>query len=246
MRRELQFSEGVISPGAETRREYFRLPGDLAKLARGFRVELPPEHSRDAAALVFSIECVDRVIDSLSEAHDRKRFSASVIALLKGETVANDGAFSPEIRQWLARLREIIQRRRITPEFCRVTGTLLANCEEMRHTRNPAFYVEGATREGRLMVELLLLILGDVATPKFTEFMRGVGGPANLGDKLRDARRDFSAGELAIKPDLIFHARLAYEMFRRVLSLAFRFSGRRRVLVWGLKSLFVELAFVRP
>jgi hypothetical protein len=116
----------------------------------------------------------------------------------------------------------------------------------MRHTRSPDAFVQGAAREGRLMVELLLLILGDVATAKFTEFMRDVGEPANLGDKLRDARRDFSAGELAINPGLKFHTRLAYEMFRRVLSLAFRFCGRWRVLVWGVKSLFVELAFVRP
>lgn len=246
MSRQYQCLGGVINPGAEARREYLRLPGDLAELASGFQVELLQEHYRDAAVLVFSIECVDRVLDSLPEADDRRRFSVAVIALLNGETVANDAVFSPEIRRWLAALREIIQRRRITREFCRVTGTLLANCEEMRHTRNPAAFIEGAAREGRLMVELLLLILGNVATPKFTEFMRGVGEPANLGDKLRDARRDFSAGELAIKPGLIFHARLAYETFRRVFSLAFRFSGRGRVLAWGLKSLFVELALVRP
>jgi hypothetical protein len=246
MTRQLQCLKGAINPGTEARRKYFRLPGDLAELARGFQVNLQPEHRRDAAVLVFSIECVDRILDSLSGADDRRRFSASIIALLKGETVANDAVFLPEIPQWLASLREIIQRRRITPEFCRVTSTLLINCEEMRHVRNPAAFVEGAVREGRLMVELLLLILGNVATPKFTEFMRGVGEPANLGDKLRDARRDFSAGELAINPGLKFHARLAYEMFRRVLSLAFRFSSRWRVLIWGLKSLFVELALVRP
>src|SRR5258708_8369716 len=230
MSRQPQCLGDAISPGTEARREYFRLPHDLAELARGFRIELPPEHRRDAAVLVFSIECVDRVLDSLPEADDRRQFSAAVMALLKGETVANHAVYSSEIRQWLAALREIIQRRLITVEFCRVTSALLANCEEIRHTRNPAAFVEGAAREGRLMVELLLLILGNVATPKFTEFMRGVGEPANLGDKLRDARRDFSAGELAIKPGLIFHARLAFEMFRRVFSLAFRFSGRGRVL----------------
>jgi len=246
MNRQLQRLGGEISPGAETRREYFRLPQDLAELARGFRVELPQEHCRDAAVLVFSIECVDRVLDSLPETGERRQFSMAVIALLKGGTVSNDAILSLEIQQWLARLREIIQRRKITLEFCRVTRALLANCEEMRHTRNATSYVDGAAREGRLMVELLLLILGDVATPKFTEFMREVGEPANLGDKLRDARRDFSAGELAINPGLKFHARLAYEMFRRVLPVAFRFSGRGRVLVWGLKSLFVELALVRP
>jgi hypothetical protein len=246
MSRQLQCLEGAIHPSAEARREYFRLPGDLAELARGFQINLPREHHRDAAVLVFSIECVDRVLDSLSEADERKRFSAAVIALLKGEAVLEIVVFSSEIRQWLDALRKIIQRRQIRPEFCRVTGALLANCEEMRRTRNPAAFVDGAAREGRLMVELLLLILGDVATPNFTEFMREVGEPANLGDKLRDARRDFSAGELAIRPGLKFHARLAYEMFRRVLSLAFRFSGRGRVLAWGLKSLFVELALARP
>ncbi len=58
------------------------------------------------------------------------------------------------------------------------------------------------------MVELLLLTLGDSVTPRSGAFMRQVAGPANLADKLRDARCDFALGELAIKPGLMLHLRL--------------------------------------
>ena len=90
-----------------------------------------------------------------------------------------------------------------------------------------------------------LLILGGTVTPRFRQFMRQVAGPANLGDKLRDARRDFTLGELAIKPGLTLHLRLGCGMFWRILALAFRFCAYRRVLTWGLKSLYHELAWPR-
>jgi hypothetical protein len=77
------------------------------------------------------------------------------------------------------------------------------------------------------MVELLLLILADVSTPSFADFMRRLAGPANLGDKLRDARRDYQCGEIAIRPTWRFRARLACEMVLGYCALAAFVSATR-------------------
>src|SRR5207247_5007448 len=120
----------------------------------------------------------------------RARFSASVVSCLRGEGLLND-AVPPELAAWLAQLREVAQRRRVHGLFCEIARDLLRNSEQMRTTRSRTQFIGCAVREGRLMVELLLLILADVSTPTFDCFMRRLSEPANLSDKLRDAGRDF-------------------------------------------------------
>ncbi|MDB6121470.1 MAG: hypothetical protein JWQ71_463 [Pedosphaera sp.] len=237
--------EYVINPGPKVRPEYLRLPRDLVDLARGFNLDLPEEYQRDAAILVFSIECTDRVLDAIPTPLGRAQFSRKVIECLQGHASGHND-FTPELLAWLLRLERLIRRRQIGSKFCEIVYVLLANSEQMRNTQSSSMFVKGAVKEGRLMVELLLLILGHAGTPQFNEFMRRVGEPANLGDKLRDAHRDFAFGELAIKPGLIFHFRLIYEMLRRVGCLAFRFGGHWRILAWGFKSLFVEVILIKP
>jgi len=138
-----------------------------------------------------------------------------------------------------------MHRRGVARPFRRITAALLGNAEQMRTTRSLARFVDGAVREGRWMVELLLLILGEWSTPKFDEFMRRLAAPANLVDKLRDAGRDFARGEICIHPGLRFRLCLGREIFAQILRLAPFCVGRRGLLGWGVHSLCRELA-ARP
>ena len=235
----------TVEVGTTVRQEYLNLPRDLRELARGFNLDLPLDCQQDAAILVFAIECVDRILDSLPDPVERAQFAADVLAVLERKTSTPNNPLAPEVRERLSQLHEVIHRRDISGSFCRITRRILRNSEQMRTTRRSVFYIEAALAEGRWMVELLLLILGDAVTPRFREFMRQVAGPANLGDKLRDARQDFTLGELAIKPGFMLHLRLGCGMLWRIMALALRFCAYRRVLTWGLKSLYHELALPR-
>ena len=234
----------TLHPGAAVRREYFKLPRDLAALASSFAIALPAQVQGDAAVLTFSIECADRLLDAIPQASRRARFSASVVSCLRGEGFFNDD-LTPELAGWLAQLREAAERRRVHGAFCQIVCELLANSEVMRTTPRQGGFIECAVREGRLMVELLLLILADVSTPPFDCFMRRLSEPANLGDKLRDAGRDFRRGEMALRPTLAFRARLVYEILRRTFSLGILYAGHGRLLGWGIQSLFTELIWFR-
>ena len=234
----------TLHPGASVRREYFKLPRDLAALTSSFGIALPSHVQRDAAVLTFSIECADRLLDAIPQASRRARFSASVVSCLRGEGFFNDD-LTPELAGWLAQLREAAERRRVLGAFCQIVRELLANSEVMRTTPRHGGFIECAVREGRLMVELLLLILADVSTPPFDCFMRRLSEPANLGDKLRDAGRDFRRGEMALRPTLAFRARLVYEILRRTFSLGILYAGHGRLLRWGIQSLFTELIWFR-
>ena len=237
----------TLHPGAAVRSEYFKLPRDLAALTSSFGISLPVQVQRDAAVLTFSIECADRLLDAIPQVSRRAQFSASVVACLRGDR--GEGFFNddltPELAGWLAQLREVAERRRVHGAFCEIVRELLANSEVMRTTPRHGGFIECAVREGRLMVELLLLILADVSTPPFDCFMRRLSEPANLGDKLRDAGRDFRRGEMALRPTLAFRARLVYEILRRTFSLGILYAGHGRLLGWGIQSLFTELIWFR-
>ena len=130
----------TLHPGAAARREYFKLPRDLAALTGSFGIALPAQVQRDAAVLTFSIECADRLLDAIPQTSRRARFSASVVSCLRGEGLLND-AVPPELAAWLAQLREVAQRRRVHGLFCEIARDLLRNSEQMRTTRSRTQFI---------------------------------------------------------------------------------------------------------
>jgi hypothetical protein len=266
------------------RREYLKLPRDLAALTRSFGIVLSPQLQRDTSALAFAIECTDRLLDAIPEAGGRGKFSTDVLSFFRGENALNplfapcalepqegpitpsggEGGpavagpgegiqghhglspdLTPELIGWLARLKEVAERHHVHAEFREITCELLCNSEQMRTTQSDSRFVDCAVREGQLMVELLLLILAEVSTPSFADFMRRLAGPANLGDKLRDARCDYQRGEITIRPTWKFRARLACEMSSRVLRLTGFCIGNARLMTWGICSVCTELFWFR-
>ena len=236
--------ESLPVPGPNVRREYLRLPRELNALARGFDLALPPQLQHDAAVLALAIECTDRYLDPIPQAERRAQFGAEVLACLRGESSVQ-GNLAPELTAWLVQLKEVAKRHRASAEFRDIVSLLFRNSERMRRTRSHTRFVVCALREGRLMVELLLLVLAKASTPQFNSFMRQLSGPANLIDKLRDAGRDFRRGEIALKPTLRFRACLASEIFGRTAQLVGVSLVHLRLVQWGMQSLFRELGWVR-
>src|ERR1051325_7196897 len=141
------------------RREYFKLPRDLEVLARSFGIVLSTELQRDAAVLTFAIECADRMLDAIPEANERARFAGDVLACLRGDSA---DALAAELSDWVKQLREASERHGVHREFCQITRQLFENSEQMRAAREHDRFIDCVVREGRLMVEMLLLILAEV------------------------------------------------------------------------------------
>lgn len=238
------FGEEPLVPGPATRTEYLKLPRDLAALARCFGIMLPAQIERDAATLAFTIECTDRLLDAIPQADRRILFGNAILSYLEGGGRSDDGV-TIELAGWLAQLREVAVRHGVSDRFREIVCELLSNSEYMRTTQSHARFVDCAVKEGRLMVEMLLLILKGISTPQFESFMRRLSEPANLGDKLRDAHRDYQHGEIAIQPTWKLRGRLACEMFCRVLCLARFCASNARLMIWGIRSMFTELFWFR-
>jgi hypothetical protein len=230
----------LFVPGPAVRPEYCKLCRDLGVLSRSFGIILPAQLEGDAAALTFSIECADRLLDAIPHADGRARLSAAILSFWQNDDSSND-ELTPELVTWLGRLREIAERHAVTDAYHEIIRELLRNSECMRMMQSHREFVACVILEGRLMVELLLLVLAKSSTSRFDSFMRQLSEPANLLDKLRDARRDFARGEIAAKPTLTFRARLMWEMAWRAARLACLAALNWRVLRWAVESLFNEL-----
>jgi hypothetical protein len=232
------------SVGPDTRPEYLKLPRYLAALTNSFGITLPWRAQCDAAILTFSIECADRLLDAIPQLACRKQFGVDIVLRLRGVCPSNE-QLTPELAGRLARLEEIARRRGVEGKLCEIVAELLRNCEAMRTTCRPSEFAECTAREGRLMVELLLLLIGEWTTREFDAFMRCVAAPANFSDKLRDAARDFQRGEIAIRPTLAFRMGLCWELFWRTLRLLPFCVGDWRLTRWGVQAVFTELIWFR-
>jgi hypothetical protein len=208
-------------------------------IAAAFQVRLSRQSVHDATVLAWAVECIDRTLDALPAEEERRSLAGAILKHLEQGPAAGE-AMSFELTGWLDRLAETMRRLEIEEPFLRVSGVLLANCERMRSTPKAGCFIECALTEGRLLVELLLLILQGSTTPQFDGFFRRLAGPANLVDKLVDARRDYKHGELGFRPGLFFYARLTGALFKRLLPLVPAVALRPRLCCWGVRSMAVH------
>ena len=107
----------------------------------------------------------------------------------------------------------------------------------MRHAVRADVYIAAVVREGHLTAALALLVAGPACGRPFRRFFFRLGGPANVVDKLLDARGDFARGELRLRPGLALHARLAASIALRAPALFASHPRWWRVVGLGVRYL---------
>jgi hypothetical protein len=217
------------------RPEYLRLARDLERLVAGFGGRLEDGVRQDVITLIAAVECIDRLVDVLPERSDRERLGADVLRALR------DGSTSPEwgeeLRARTAGLRDVLVRRDVVAPFLAIARDALHNAERLRECRTHDEYVARVVAEGRLTTKLALTVAGDVCGDDFVRFFVWLGEPANLVDKLRDARGDAARGEMVLSPGPGLHLRLAAEILRRLPRLLRPYPRPFWLLAWGAKYL---------
>jgi hypothetical protein len=218
------------------RPEYQRLARDLERLVADFGGRLEHAVREDVITLMAAIECIDRLVDVLPERGDRERLGAEVLRALR------DGRAPPEweeeLRARTAELREVLVRRDVLDPFLAIARDALRNAEGLRECRTHDEYVARVVAEGRMTTQLALTVAGDACGDEFARFFVSLGEPANLVDKLRDARGDAARGEIVLEPGPGLHVRLAKEILRRLPGLLRLHPRPLWLLAWGAKYLF--------
>lgn len=229
------------------REEWTRLAQDMRMLVRLFDFELPQDTWSDVDVYTRAIDCFDRVIDGIDDDNTRKHAGSLLIeCLLIDDTLFSSSAVSKKVEQEmnekLSALRRILRRREVTVAFCEKMKEALSCSEALRDVDTLRRYVFLSNKEGALASELLVILLGNEAPPSFQNFLVAVGGPANVLDNFRDARRDFQEGVLPLRPGVRLHLRLAASFMRHGLRALRRTPAPLRLARWGLSELVRPIA----
>ena len=203
------------------RPEYLKLAHGFPALAASFGCAIPAAAQRELVEFTMAMECIDRELDAEANADLRRGLAEAIVA----GTVDRPR----ELADHVARLHVIAP-----PSLWDTAKRALANSERMRRTRDPRAFIACVEEEGRLTVAMMLAIVGPFCSPPLERFLRRVSELANLVDKLIDARADFARGEMALRPGVRVHARLATAILENLPGALWSHPNWPRFAMWGL------------
>jgi hypothetical protein len=223
-----------------TRPEYGRLAEEFRLLARAFGHDLAPRIVGDVARLTSAIERIDRWVDEACLAAVRRERWRGVIAILSEEPGVP--RLPAELADAAHDLRRLGRERHGRARIRRIVRDEAKTSERIRGARSAAVYVRAVEREGRLTAALALIVAGASCGPSFRRFFFRLAAPANLVDKILDAKEDHARGEIALRPGVRLYGALLWALLRRVVMLLA--TTPRFVLVLGLarRYLFPSIA----
>ena len=231
----------------QEREEWMRLAQDMRMLVRLFGFTLSEERWSDVDDYTRAIDCLDRIVDDVEDAADRLLILNAAVALLEQNEALDDGTqcsvhtqhlvLGGELESKLTSLRSVLRRQNSVAVFCAKLQEAAACSEAIRTVGSRRRYALLTRKEGELASELFVLLLGDDVPLRFREFLVHVGGPANLLDNLRDARRDHDDGILPLRPGIRLHLTLAWMLVRSGFDVVKSSPAPFRIAMWGLSEL---------
>lgn len=216
------------------RPEYAALAAEFERLAAPFGDRVDDRLRSDIARLAAAIERVDRVVDDATDDHTRRALWRSVVERMDGGT---HGTIPEELRAGTDELRAIGEERGVLVRLRRIVAKEAKTSEAMRVARSSRVFVPLVLREGRLTAALALIVAGSACSPRFRRFFFRLGGPANLVDKIKDAKDDHARGEIRLTPSLLLYARLLTSLVGRTVGLLTSHPRPLSIVSLGLRYL---------
>lgn len=220
--------EGGIRP------EYAALAAEFELLAVPFGDRVDDRLRADIARLARAIERIDRVVDEAPDDDVRRAHWRFVLDGMNGEL---DATVPRDLREGAGELRAIGQERAVLSRLRRIVAKEATTSEAMRVACSPRAFVPLVLREGRLTAALALVIAGPACSRRFRRFFFRLGGPANLIDKIKDAKDDHARGEIRLAPSLFLYVRLFASLLARSVVLMTSHPKPASIVALGLRYL---------
>lgn len=218
----------------EPRPEYAALAAEFARLAAPFGDRVDDRLRHDISRLATAIERVDREVDDAPDDDTRRARWAIVVERMAGHTHA---PAPDDLRAGADELRAIGQERNVLARLRRIVAAEAKTSEAMRSAPSSNAFVPLVLREGRLTAALALVVAGAACSPRFRRFFFRLGGPANLVDKIKDAKEDHARGELRFAPSLPHYFRLFASLLARSAALISSHPRPLSIVRLGLRYL---------
>jgi hypothetical protein len=224
----------------QVRSVYRKLHADFQVLTRPFGIRISRELDQDLAHLIGAIDVVDRELDGIEGADQRKAFGVALLRYLRGSAFAVDhDSDSIELVSRIRVLRRIIVRRKIQASFCKTVEEILRNTEAKRQSMNASQMIGHLITEWRSTGHLTVLFLGNHSTPEFEKFFHLACEMMPAIDTIQDARSDYRKGQMKIRPSIGFYLKLVAVLGLPLPKLFYLFPARWSLFKYAI-SFFAE------
>lgn len=220
---------------------YRRMHTEFRLLTSAFGIEVDKETRQHLGRLITAIDAVDRHLDGMQSADDRSGFGRSMVSYLSGRSDRLEVACgSKELVNRSRSLKSSIIRRGIQAPFCDTVERILECGEAKRRARSQAVMIHAMREEWYLSGRLTVLTLGSHTNPRFEKFFDLCCRTMSSVDLLQDARDDYRAGQMSVRPNVWLYVRLCVNLFAAIPRLLWRFPKPRLLLRYTLNMLMAE------
>jgi hypothetical protein len=147
-----------------------------------------------------------------------------------------------ELATATADLRALSEERGVLERVRRIVAKEAATSEAIRAARTHRAFLRAIEREGRLTAALALAIAGRACGRAFRRFFFRLAAPANIVDKILDAKDDHARGEMALRPSLVLYGYLFGALIVRGIALVTSCPRPIFLTRLGLRYLFPKEA----
>lgn len=223
------------SSASAVRSEYERVVPHILNLCRDFGLDPQAMQSLNLAALMRSLECLDRYYDAITDDKQAERFVQDVFLFLQTQEgilrSIRPVVLPDDLTRNLVTLREVLHQTQSMQDFMDHTSALTRLSRQAREITDIREYIRSSLLQGEIMGELVLKVLDFPEAPEhFSNFMIRVAAAGNLFDDYFDAHMDHASGQLAIKPGFMFKAAFQLVLTEKAAWIAAHHPNKPRAL----------------
>jgi len=225
-----------------TRSIYKKLSDEFHVLTEAYSVSLDERTKLFLDHLILAIDEVDQAVDEIETKVNRDDITNSILKYLSNQEFTwNHKLASPILATKIQILKSIVLELKVSARFHKAVVNIFHFTEVKRHTTDPKELIELVRKEGQATAELPLSIMQIEPTHAFGLFFQHLCMLMGIADLVIDAKSDFRANYISIKPKFSLYVKLIYLVIKDGCTLIWRFPNKLKFLLYCISFSFALL-----
>ncbi len=221
---------------------YKKLSDEFHVLTGAYKITVEPREKLMLDHLILCIDEVDASIDILPTKEARDTITQSILHYLQDDSdVWNCEAANQQLTDRIQMLKSIVVELNVVDRFHQAAHDIFHFTELKRHTESEEELLDFILKEGHATAELPLTIMQIDERDAFALFFNRLCMLMGIADLVIDARSDFQANFIVIKPRLFLYLKLFRILIVEGLKLVWYFPKKIPFLVYCLQFSFLLL-----
>lgn len=224
----------------ETRSIYKKLSEEFKVLTNPYAVQLDARTKLMLDHLILGIDEVDLVVDQLPTKSERDEITASILKFLGDkEKVWKHPLATDSLTLKIQNINYIVQELNVQDRFHKAAYNIFDFTERKRHTVSEQELIDFVMQEGKATAELPLSIMGIAPSHAFAKFFTILCTLMGIADLIVDARSDYKAKYIAVKPSISLYLKLNAILIKYGLKLIWIFPKKISFIIYCIKFSFL-------